>query len=113
MAEQERKKMSKTNCPNCGAAKDASEIRCPFCGTAYLDMSAIDLYSHEPMWLKFVGPDRKTTYQIKAYPTVANFTVYPGDISCMRDMSGRLVRQTRARNNVRITLEFAGTESDV
>lgn len=102
--------MSKTNCPNCGAAKDASEIRCPFCGTAYLDMSAIDLYSHEPMWLKFIGPDRKTVYQIKAYPTVANFVIEPEPIYAMRDMSGRLVRPIRARNNVQITLGFAGTE---
>ena len=26
--------MSKTNCVNCGAAKDIDEIKCPFCGTS-------------------------------------------------------------------------------
>ena len=29
--------MSKTNCINCGAAKEVEEIKCPFCGTVYLD----------------------------------------------------------------------------
>ena len=97
--------MSKTNCPNCGAAKDASEIRCPFCGTAYLDMTAIDLYSHEPMWLKFIGPDG-SVYQIKAYPTVANFTIEPETIEICSIDGFR--RRIHARNDVRISLEFAG-----
>lgn len=99
--------MSKTNCPNCGAAKDVSEIRCPFCGTAYLDMTAIDLYNHEPMWLKFVGPDG-SVYQIKAYPTVANFTIEPEtmEIYSLDGYRGRIC----ARNDIRISLEFAGVE---
>ena len=99
--------MSKTNCPNCGASKEVTDIRCPFCGTAYLDMTAIDLYSHEPIWLKLVGPD-KTVCQFKVYPTVANITMEP-DVCSMRDMSGRLVRH-RISDNVRIELEFAGVE---
>lgn len=98
--------MSKTNCPNCGAAKDVSEIRCPFCGTAYLDMTAIDLYRHEPMWLKFIGPDG-SVYQIKAYPTVANFEMHPQDLYSVRDVSGRLCRSIRVANDIRISLEFA------
>ena len=104
--------MSKTNCPNCGAAKETTDIRCPFCGTAYLDMTAIDLYSHEPMWLKFVGPD-KSTYQIKVYPTVANFEMFPETLyDAMRDVSGRLVRPIRANNHIRINIEFAGVDDD-
>lgn len=99
--------MSRTNCPNCGAAKDASEIRCPFCGTAYLDMTAIDLYNHEPIWLKFVGPDG-SVYQIKAYPTVANFTIEPETMDiCSVD---GFIRRVYVRNDVRISLEFAGVE---
>ena len=99
--------MSKTNCPNCGAAKESSNIKCPFCGTAYLDMTAIDLYSHEPMMLKFVGPDGKT-YAIKAYPTVANFDIRPR----MLDLSSvdGYRRMITTGNNIRISLEFAGTE---
>lgn len=99
--------MSKTNCPNCGAAKDASEIRCPFCGTAYLDMTAIDLYNHEPIWLKFVGP-HGSIYQIKAYPTVANFTIVPETMEICSVDGFR--RRLHTRNDIRISLEFAGTE---
>ena len=99
--------MSKTNCPNCGAAKDASEIRCPFCGTAYLDMTAIDLYKHEPIWLKFVGPDG-SVYQIKAYPTVASFTIEPETMEIYSVDGFR--RRLHTRNDIRISLEFAGTE---
>jgi len=48
--------MSKTNCINCGAAKDTAEVRCPFCGTTYLDLTAIDFSSDAPVVCKFVLP---------------------------------------------------------
>lgn len=43
--------MSKTNCINCGAAKDTEEIKCPFCGTSYFDLTAIDLDESLPVAL--------------------------------------------------------------
>lgn len=49
--------MSKTNCINCGAAKDTSELKCPFCGTTYLDFTAIDFESGEPVVCEFVLPN--------------------------------------------------------
>jgi len=49
--------MSKTNCINCGASKDTSEIKCPFCGTTYLDLTAIDFSSGDPVVCQFVLPD--------------------------------------------------------
>lgn len=49
--------MSKTNCVNCGAAKDTSEIKCPFCGTTYLDLTAIDFASGDPVVCQFVLPN--------------------------------------------------------
>ena len=51
--------MSKTNCVNCGAAKDTSEIKCPFCGTTYLDLTAIDFTSRDPVVCQFVMPHSK------------------------------------------------------
>lgn len=48
--------MSKTNCINCGAAKDINELKCPFCGTTYLDLTAIDFSSHAPVVCQFVMP---------------------------------------------------------
>ena len=49
--------MSKTNCINCGAAKDTNEIKCPFCGTTYLDLTAIDFSSADPVVCEFVLPN--------------------------------------------------------
>lgn len=51
--------MSKTNCINCGAAKDTNEIKCPFCGTTYLDLTAIDFSSDDPVACNFVLPHKK------------------------------------------------------
>lgn len=48
--------MSKTNCVNCGSAKDTSEIKCPFCGTTYLDFTAIDFSSGDPVVCQFILP---------------------------------------------------------
>ena len=40
------------NCPNCGAPYEITEVRCPYCGTAYFDMSMVDMDAHEPFFLK-------------------------------------------------------------
>lgn len=40
------------NCPNCGAPYDVELNKCPYCGTSYFDMSAIDMETHEPFFLK-------------------------------------------------------------
>lgn len=99
--------MSKTNCPNCGAAKESAELKCPFCGTTYLDMTAIDLYNHEPLWLKFIGPDGHA-YAIKAYPTVANFNIHPRTMDISSVDGCRRVIHTG--NDIMISLKFIGTE---
>lgn len=62
--------MIKTNCINCGAAKEVTEIKCPFCGTVYLDMTTIDFFNHTPVILKFTDPSRKKATVIKAIPTM-------------------------------------------
>ncbi len=48
--------MSKTNCVNCGAAKDSEEMKCPFCGTLYFDMTALDLDGRTPVACVFKMP---------------------------------------------------------
>lgn len=40
------------NCPNCGAPYEIHEVRCPYCGTAYFDMSMVNMDAHEPFFLK-------------------------------------------------------------
>lgn len=41
------KKMSRTNCKNCGAALDIFAPKCAFCGTKNINMTDIDLSSGE------------------------------------------------------------------
>lgn len=60
--------MSKTNCVNCGAAKDIEEIKCPFCGTIYLDLTAIDFSSDDPIICDFIMPHTKDILQMVAKP---------------------------------------------
>lgn len=68
--------MSKTNCINCGSAKDTDEIKCPFCGTTYLDFTAIDFGSGDPVICQFVLPkdvkygdtDKRVVMSMKAVP---------------------------------------------
>lgn len=44
--------MASKNCPNCAAPYDVSLNKCPYCGTSYFDLSAIDICSEEPFYLK-------------------------------------------------------------
>ena len=86
--------MSKTNCINCGAAKDTSEIKRPFCGTTYLDRTAIDFASDDPVVCQFVLPnnirlgdsDGRVIMSMLAVPKLENISmtantvdVYGGD----------------------------------
>jgi hypothetical protein len=75
--------MSKTNCVNCGAAKDTSEIKCPFCGTTYLDLTAIDFSSDDPVVCQFVLPnnvrlgdsDRRVIMSMLAVPKLEDMSM--------------------------------------
>ena len=69
--------MSKTNCVNCGAAKDTAEIKCPFCGTTYLDFTAIDFASGEPCVCQFVMPytNERVVLSMLALPRLEEISV--------------------------------------
>lgn len=56
--------MSKTNCINCGAAKEWDAVKCPFCGTTYFDFTSIDFTKQEPVACQFAVP---VTYDGKTY----------------------------------------------
>ena len=70
-------RMSKTNCVNCGAAKEINEIKCPFCGTTYLDLTAIDFSSNAPVVCEFVMPYGKQVVQMFAIPRLEEITCEP------------------------------------
>ena len=44
--------MKGRNCPNCSAPYNVELNKCPYCGTSYYDLSAIDVTTHEPFYLK-------------------------------------------------------------
>ena len=87
--------MSKTNCVNCGAAKDIDEIKCPFCGTTYLDMTGIDFTKHEPVVCKFVLPyANKPVLSMLAFPRLEELSMQYNnsiEITSLEDNTRRFV----------------------
>ena len=84
--------MSRTNCINCGAAKEVADLQCPFCGTKYADLSMIDFMSEEPIYVQLRSNGK--TFTAKAYITSREMSFEPMD-SYMLDMQGRLCRMKR------------------
>ena len=92
--------MSRTNCVNCGAAKDINEIKCPHCGTTYLDLTMIDFTSEAPVVCKFVLPayGKKAVLSMLAKPKLEEMTVqtniedvmHNGTILCSRTISSEV-----------------------
>lgn len=41
----------RTNCPNCGAPIEPDLCKCPYCGTAYADLSVLQL-GDGPQWVR-------------------------------------------------------------
>lgn len=71
--------MSKTNCVNCGAAKDVDQLKCPFCGTTYLDLTAIDFSSNAPVVCDFVLPGTRDVLQMVAIPRLESARAWTDD----------------------------------
>ena len=100
--------MSKTNCVNCGAAKDTSEIRCPFCGTTYLDFTAIDFTKHDPVVCEFVMPwtQKKTVMRMLALPMMDRFSMESPnalDITSLCDFRHRYIS---AQPEINVEISF-------
>lgn len=96
--------MSKTNCINCGAGKETSDLQCPFCGTKYADFTTFDLMSNEPIFIQLKS--NKGIITAKAYITDRQLSFHPEYLDC-RDVSGRLGRIQTGMNvsgNIGFTL---------
>lgn len=87
--------MSKTNCVNCGAAKELSDTRCPFCGTTYLDFTGIDFDSRKPVVCQFVLPNSdRTVMSMLALPVLDEFCMESTDtleVTTLRDSYRRFI----------------------
>lgn len=103
--------MSKTNCINCGAAKEVTEIKCPFCGTVYLDMTTIDFFGHTPVILKLQGSGKSEPVIVKAIPTMGRFDInYQTAGYCPPGIMGVNRYFHTARPDIDINIDFKGLE---
>ena len=95
--------MSKTNCINCGAAKEVTDLQCPFCGTKYADFTTFDLMSDEPIYIQLNSNGKVLTAQ--AYITRRNLKFEPNymDITSVDGQKRRI----RCGVNVSGTIGFA------
>lgn len=109
--------MSKTNCINCGAAKDTSEIKCPFCGTTYLDMTAIDFSSGDPVVCQFVLPNnirlgdsgRRVIMSMLAVPQLEEISQTANTIDFM-DHGGRRISSFMTGYDINVGVSFRPIE---
>ena len=101
--------MSKTNCVNCGSAKDVTEIVCPFCGTAYFDMADIDLDGRTPCILRLKMPGTNNLFLMKAIPHMASITFTPNVID-ITGLGDKLTRSIVGSVDREVKLEFIGVD---
>lgn len=87
--------MSRTNCINCGAAKDIDEIKCPFCGTTYFDMTAIDLDEGTPVALSVRKGD--FVFQMLARPELESISIEDETATALGQYGNPLVRIVNSR----------------
>ena len=101
--------MSKTNCVNCGSAKDVTEIVCPFCGTAYFDMADVDLDGRTPCILRLKLPGTNNLFLMKAIPHMASITFTPDylDVSSLGEVYPKYLVSRIERE---VKLEFIGVD---
>ena len=105
--------MSKTNCVNCGAAKDIDEIKCPFCGTTYLDFTAIDFNSHDPVVCQFVLPFNKqrTIMSMVAIPQLNEISMISSPVDITAPWDGRYVFRP-SPPDINVEISFIPVERD-
>ena len=100
--------MSKTNCVNCGAAKEVSDLQCPFCGTKYTDISSLELFSNKPLFLQMRGRNGDVV-TARAYITNTTLQMHP-EVTTLYSVSGVVNRHVSAMN-VSGTIDFSLYES--
>lgn len=110
--------MSKTNCINCGAAKDTDEIKCPFCGTTYVDLTAIDFSSREPVVCQFVLPKQfrygdskeKVAMSMLAFPFLDEISMTYDDAIDVTSLGDKTYRYIPGKQNINVNISFIPIE---
>lgn len=100
--------MSKTNCVNCGAAKEVSDLQCPFCGTKYADLTMLDLFHDQELYVQ-LRDSNGAVKTAKAYITKTSLQMYP-EVTCLYGNDGMIHRRV-ASMNVNGSIDFTLYES--
>ena len=96
--------MASKNCPNCAAPYDVSLNKCPYCGTGYFDLSAIDIYSTEPFYLKLKNGNITFTSKVIVKPDVS-ITISKDDVDAV-DGYGNVINSIVKSQSVDIDIGF-------
>ena len=98
----------RTNCVNCGAAIDISEVKCPFCGTTYFDLTAIDFAPQSPPTvLKLRIPTAKGSliFSMLAKPSLETIKVTNNNMT-FRGRYGEHIMQMTESVNTDVGVSF-------
>ena len=87
---------------------EASDLQCPFCGTKYADLTALDLFGDDELFVQLRGKNGQIK-TAKAYITNRTMQMHPETVS-MRDVSGRLHQRVTSLN-VTGSIDFTLYES--
>ena len=101
--------MSKTNCINCGAAKEVTDLQCPFCGTKYADLTTLDLFHDHEMYVQ-LRSSNGTVKTAKAYITNTMLEMCPDCVS-ISSVDGRLYKNIRQYTRITGSIDFSLYES--
>lgn len=92
------------NCPNCGAPYEIEEVRCPYCGTAYFDMSMIDMDAQEPFYLKIKVNGMLITQMV--IPIASAFTQEEEELSCCGGLGDTTLFKVNISRSLSTDLSF-------
>lgn len=94
--------MSKTNCINCGAAKESTDLQCPFCGTKYADFTTFDIMHDDVLYIQLTKNGKPVA--AKAYITSKTLEIHPNTLDMM-SVDG-IRRHLTVSNNISGRIDF-------
>lgn len=98
--------MKGRNCPNCGAPLDSAVCKCSYCGTSYFDISAIDVDSGTPFYLKMrttiAGKPAIVSTLVRTSPCMSMTLSQDGDVTINLELQG--CKRTVVEENFKVEI---------